>query len=144
MESRAFEAARNANFGPREAEVLYRAQGIMGQRNEPQGVVINVDIVPAEEGEIEEEEEEDEEPAGGANEEEEESDPDDATYDPDTDKDDGYDGDSIPPLVYGEDSSDDESDDEDDPTTQRRPIARSRGGRAIRRPDRLNLLELAK
>ena len=72
MESRASDAARNANFGPREADVLYRAQCIMGQRDAPRDVVIDVDIVPTEKEEIKEseetrEEEEDEAPAGGVN-----------------------------------------------------------------------------
>ena len=108
-----------------------------------------MDAVPTEEEIIKEseetrEEEEDEAPAGGADKEEKENDPDDATYDPNADKDDGYDRDSVPPMGSEEDSLDDESDDEGIPRTQRRPVARSRGGKAIQRPDRLNLLGAGK
>ena len=144
MEGCISHAVRNAKFGTREADVLHRAEAAIGQQVKPRDIIITVDIVPAKEEEIEEPDADPgiEAPEDEANEEEEEDNPDNATYDPNEDGGDEDDDESVPSLGSKEDSTNDE--DADNKEERRgpsyRPIARSRRGRAVRRPDRLNLL----
>jgi hypothetical protein len=58
-------AIANANFGPREAEILQQAEpaGVGGHYND-QDIVINLDIVPANDGEIDDPEDDDDEIPG--------------------------------------------------------------------------------
>ena len=57
-------AIENANFGPREARVLQNSRSTgVGDHQNGQEIVINVDVVPAQEGEIEEPRDDDDDEA---------------------------------------------------------------------------------
>ena len=144
FETRAIVAARNANFGPREAEIVGRAnvpaEGHQDEVVQGDQITYNLNIVPARQDEVEEvrypdseEEDDDYDPVEEEQEDEELVEDD---YDPEPFV--GYVDDA---SVEHPDDNNELSDVEDmEDVEEETEPTRSRRGRAIRAPSRLNLL----
>ena len=143
FEARAAAATRNANFGPREAEILGRdLPAEPAQEAGRDEMVFNLNIVPAAAGEVVESEDpeseveyEDEANSYGPDSDEEDED-----YDPDEDEEEEDDAHELPNLMSSDHedySSDEES--SDDESEQQAPEPVTRSGRVSRQPARLNL-----
>ena len=124
---RAAAAARNADFGPSERQAIgdYVRQ-IRGERERAgPNIVVNVDMVPAEHGEVEEPEEEWDDAVtyhtGDGSEEDED--------------------DELPPDFVDEDEDSSDEEEEEEEEVQRAPSARSRRSRPVRGPVRMNLAQ---